>query len=1217
VRTGIFDFLNTFRRREDYYRHYESQNTTLRVKMAETSNRKRDRHDVDDVVDDDDDGRWTDNVKRQRRRAHSDYTVGWVCALPIELAAARGTLDEIHSNLFSAPNDSNSYTLGSIGLHNVVITCLPLAGYGTNNAAEVASNMHRTFQSLRVCFLVGIGGGLPGKVDVRLGDVVVSTSVVQHDLGKTIEGGRSQRTSIPRLPPPALSKAVSKLQAVHVSEPSKIPSILSTMFTRFPAMANYTRQDTLEDWLFQSTYSHLESEESCKNCDQSRLVKRPARSDLNPRIHYGVIASGNQVIKDATTRDQLARELSAICIEMEAAGLMDNLPCLVIRGICDYSDSHKNKRWQEYAAATAAAYAKELLSVMEATEVQNDSTAPGALSSGRYCYLIFLSIRSNPIVEHALRDRRKTLMASLGFDEMNSRRSTIKSAYSTTCEWILRHSDYVDWLDVDKHTQHHGFLWVNGKPGAGKSTLMKYAYTDTNKRTTKDNVCISFFFNARGDDLEKSTIGMYRYLLFQLLKTLPDLQEVLDGPDMFPGIQPAPSEWRAELLCDLFSAAIAKLGSRRFTCFIDALDECDEQQVRDMVEYFEGLAQTAVNSGSKVYICFSSRHYPTIDITTGLQLTLEDQPGHGEDLAKYVRTHLRAGKGKNIEQVRAQILEKSNGVFMWAVLVVDILNEEFRRGRIFAVKKRLQEIPPKLSDLFKDILMRDNANMPDLLLCIQWILFARRPLRREEFYFALVSGLDPDLSNMTEWDSEDITIDDMDRFVLNSSKGLAELTRSKFPAVQFIHESVRDFLIKDNGLQQLWPELGDLHAISHDRLKQCCSAYMRVDVSGHVDFNENLPRASTEEAKALRDRIANKFPFLEYATKYMLYHSNEAAERIPQAEFLDRLPLRTWINYSNLFERFNNHRHTIDASLLYLLAEQNLPRLIRLTCHHNSSINIEKEQYQYPLFAALANGHRDAVKALLQLETSPADSDITLQLEYGKKFSVRKDQTPLSWSSEKGHEAMVKLLLEQGAVVETKDRRGQTPLWFAARNGHEAIVKLLLEQGAVIEPGYSGEALLLFTAEKGHEAIVKLLLEHGANVKIKDDAGRTPLSFAAENGHAAIEKLLLEHGAIVETKDAIGRTPLWFAARDGHEAIVKLLLEYGAIVNINGAGWTPLSVAAENGRDAVVKLLLEHGAIVETKDAIGKTPLWLAARYGHEAIVKLLLEHGAKVVVLQ
>ncbi|ORY63313.1 uncharacterized protein BCR38DRAFT_524899, partial [Pseudomassariella vexata] len=677
------------------------------------------------------------------------------------------------------------------------------------------------------------------------------------------------------------------------------------------------------------------------------------------------------------------------------------------------------------------------------------------------------------------RDNRKALMDRLSFDQMDSRRSTIKMAYPTTCEWLLRHPEYVGWLDAEKLVQHHGFLWINGKPGAGKSTLMKFVYNYTKKRTTEDEFCSSFFFNARGDDLKKSTLGMYRSLLLQLLKKIPALQEVLDDPDMFSERQIDCPQWTIEMLQELFSAAIAKLGQRRFTCFIDALDECDEQQVQDMVVYFEYLGNVAVEQHRRLYICFSSRPYPNIKIQNGRQFTLEDQTGHGEDLAKYVRSHLQAGQGNFIDQVRAEILQKANGVFIWVVLVVEILNREFRAGRIFAVRKRLHEIPAKMSDLFKDILRRDNTNMMDLLLCIQWILFAKRPLRREEFYFALVSGLDPDPENL-RWNPGKITTDDMDKFVLNSSKGLAELTKSNSQTVQFIHESVRDFLIKDNGLCDLWPELGkDLHSLSHNRLKQCCHTYMTIDLSGYMPHDVTLPRASSDDAKSLRQVVSKQFPFLDYATSHALYHANEAAIGLPQNDFLEEFALKKWIKQHNLYEKFEISRHTSSASLLYILAENNFARLIKAVRQRDPRINIYGERYHYPLFAALINSHQDAVEALSQSGTTGSkNDDIFARLEYGQDFEALRVRTPLLWATKNGHEAIVQLLVENGAQIEAPDHHGRTPLSWAAEKEHKAIVQLLLEKGAQTEAPdeYYGQTPLSWAAENGHEAIVQLLV---------------------------------------------------------------------------------------------------------------------------------------------
>jgi nucleoside phosphorylase len=304
---------------------------------------------------------------------HCDYTVGWVCALPIEMAAAMAMLDRIHAPLPSQEGDINTYTLGRIAEHNVVIACLPAGQYGTNNAATVASNMSRSFPFITTRLMVGVGGGVPdGGIDIRLGDVVVGNEVIQYDLGKVLPDGQFQRTGRTTTPPHSIMTAVSKLQAEYENAHSKISGILSNMLDRNEQMTSYTRPN-LPDRLFRHTYKHTEEMDSCERCSLSEIVDRPHRETVKPRIHYGKIASGNQVVKDGETRAKMAEELGIICFEMEAAGLHD-FPCLAIRGICDYSDSHKNKNWRKYSAAVAAAYAKELLSVIP-TQQRRDTQA--------------------------------------------------------------------------------------------------------------------------------------------------------------------------------------------------------------------------------------------------------------------------------------------------------------------------------------------------------------------------------------------------------------------------------------------------------------------------------------------------------------------------------------------------------------------------------------------------------------------------------------------------------------------------------------------------------------------------------------------------------------------------------------------------------------------------------------------------------------------------
>ncbi len=312
----------------------------------------------------------------------SDYTVGWVCALSQELAAAEEMLDEEHEALSAQDGDSNIYSFGRVGKHNVVIACLPEGSTGNNSAASVAQDLMRSFRSIRFGLLVGIGGGVPTKTDIRLGDVVVSTpsgthgGVVQYDFGKAVGEGIFKRTGVLDKPPSVLLSAVSKLKATHDRRDPQLHDFLSAIQQkggRFASKSTSPGEHT--DKLFQASYDHKDENASCEACDSSKLEPRQSRTRKSPFIHYGNIASGNQVMRHGTTRDKIANEGDFICFEMEAAGLMDRFKCLVVRGICDYADSHKNKLWQPYAALVAAAFAKELLLCVPANEVVSSISA--------------------------------------------------------------------------------------------------------------------------------------------------------------------------------------------------------------------------------------------------------------------------------------------------------------------------------------------------------------------------------------------------------------------------------------------------------------------------------------------------------------------------------------------------------------------------------------------------------------------------------------------------------------------------------------------------------------------------------------------------------------------------------------------------------------------------------------------------------------------------
>ncbi|KAK6330448.1 hypothetical protein TWF696_003340 [Orbilia brochopaga] len=325
----------------------------------------------------------------QKKFKYEDYKVGWLAVLDLEFIVAVKMLDERHQRLLQKPQDANIYTLGRIGEHNVVIA--HPRNKGTNCAAHTAANMVRTFPNLRFVLLVGIGGGVPSPPagqdsdeveDLRLGDVVVGTpvdcrpSIIQYDMGKLLADGNFTIKSRLRDPPELLLNAVEALRLEDYLGESNLSEYLETAIKNIGSGckrgASYQFPGRNNDNLFKSNYRHIDDgSHSCKSCDLTQTETRIERETDTPVIHYGLIASANTVMKSARRRDELRVSEGICCFEMEAAGLMDNIPCLVIRGISDYSDDHKNDRWQGYAAAAAAAYAKDLLRVLLPEEVKS------------------------------------------------------------------------------------------------------------------------------------------------------------------------------------------------------------------------------------------------------------------------------------------------------------------------------------------------------------------------------------------------------------------------------------------------------------------------------------------------------------------------------------------------------------------------------------------------------------------------------------------------------------------------------------------------------------------------------------------------------------------------------------------------------------------------------------------------------------------------------
>ncbi|UKZ80979.1 hypothetical protein TrVFT333_008745 [Trichoderma virens FT-333] len=496
---------------------------------------------------------------------HHDYKIGWICALSKEQTAAIAMLDEEHPALPKLPNDNNVYTLGSISGHNIVIACLPEGIIGTNSAANVATQMVNTFPSVRFGLLVGIGAASRPE------------SVVQWDFGKAEQGGQILRTGFLAQPPTALLTALTKLKSRHELRDHKINQFLKDMATKYPNLkSKYTWSARLKD-----THTTDIQPRTTDDSLASQKIRQPGEIS----IHYGLIASGNQVIKDSDTRDRINKSLDGqvLCVEMEAAGLMNSFSCLVIRGICDYADSQKKKHWQKYAAAIAAAFAKELLEEVQPTDIEVENPMIDLLEQIQENSLdiqdsvIHIKSRLDKEADNEILEWLTAVDHSLQHAEYSRKRQP------GTGEWLLITTEFQGLMLGKKKT-----LVCRGIPGAGKTILASLAihhlHTEFENNQSVGIAYIYCDYKQQGDqDIE----GLLASLLKQLLRSqtcLPQSITELFARHQEENTRPSHDELFENLECvvQLFKTAFL---------IIDAMDECQLSSLKQLLSRLFNLQE--------------------------------------------------------------------------------------------------------------------------------------------------------------------------------------------------------------------------------------------------------------------------------------------------------------------------------------------------------------------------------------------------------------------------------------------------------------------------------------------------------------------------------------------------------------------------------------------------------------------------------------------------
>ncbi|KAL4800844.1 WD40-repeat-containing domain protein [Aspergillus venezuelensis] len=609
----------------------------------------------------------------QRPPSAGDYVVGWICALPIELAAATEMLDETYNAFENGL--SSRYTLGRIGEHNVVVACLPSGQMGTNSAATVAAELKSSFPSLRFGLLVGIGGGVPSvNADVRLGDVVVGLpgkmhgGVIQYDFGKLTPSGL-ERTGFLNAPPKVVLEGIARVQASHIKGQD---SGFRAYISRFESIPTFSSTNLGDDVLFDAKYLHAGGS-TCENCSKERVLQRRKRNK-NVVVHYGLIASGNLVIKDAIDRDSVAAEIGdVLCFEMEAAGIMNNFPCVVIRGICDYADSHKNNRWQRYAAAMAAAYAKDLLSVI----------SPAAVEQTR---MVLDNLREKQVVEKTLQRLPYATGANFNSYQRQHERACLKGTRVEVLEEIN------NWSRSD---DNQNIFWLSGWAGTGKSTI---ATTIAGQFNEEQRLGASFFFSRGSGDVSHAR-RFVTTIASQLARNILPLQRFIC--DAITSSTPIDSyslrdQWRL-LVLEPISRSGSGFRQQTYLLVIDALDECDNPDAIDTILNFLIGTQPEFHRLFKILI--TSR--PDIPIKVGFSrmpctshraFVLHDIPTDTvkQDIQLFLRTELQSiaqEKGLEFMSLGSRAIERladrASGLFIWCATACRFIRE----GEVYAAER--------------------------------------------------------------------------------------------------------------------------------------------------------------------------------------------------------------------------------------------------------------------------------------------------------------------------------------------------------------------------------------------------------------------------------------------------------------------------------------------------------------------------------------------------
>ncbi|KAK6500265.1 hypothetical protein TWF481_010610 [Arthrobotrys musiformis] len=774
---------------------------------------------------------------RNEGPARNDFKIAIICERPLEARIVNELFDKRYDEeaYNKAQGDPNAYSLGVIGHHNVVLVYIP--GWGKVSTMAAATSLRASFEEIQLTLAVGICGGVPfepqSKEAILLGDVIISEGIVQYDLWKRYPDNKfTQKDTRDNLlrPSPKTRAALAELKTQQGRDwlQNKTSKYLGVLQPKLGGAVIYP--GSAEDRLFESTYEHKHREQKCVvcanddgsrdvcieaintsceqlKCHEQQLVSRNRLSQpLSPTIHFGLIGSSDIVMKSGEFRDYIASRDGLIAFETGASGTWGFFPSsLTIRGVCDYADSHRNKGWQGYAAAAAAAATKAFLENLSTdtsrtlslhTRVELSPHTRVELSPHTGVEIYFQTRFGEVELEEDRTRRAKEIeVLKMLYNPFPDQKDRNPDRMPGTCEWFVAHRLFRDWQE----TESAKLLWVSADPGCGKSVLTKYL-VDSVLTTTESRTTCYFFFK---DDSENqgSIISALCCILFQLFTQKP----ILLSKMILEQIEITGKEFARSFdqLWDALLSAASGEDAGEIICVLDAIDECEHHGRSQLAQALYKLYSTRRNF--KLKFLLTSRPYGRIRKDFHL-LQIPGLPvihlrGEGDvemqqislEINIFIEARVRQiGESLMFSHEEQHILLQGlrripNRTYLWVHRILDSIEwNSIVDDRI----RTISNIPTSINEAYEKILWK-SLNIEEAKRLLHIIIAAARPLTLKEMGSALA------LKDNTQ-SYIDLELQPEERLGerIRDLCGLVTIIDSR---VCLLHPSVEEFLIQ-NGL---------------------------------------------------------------------------------------------------------------------------------------------------------------------------------------------------------------------------------------------------------------------------------------------------------------------------------------------------------------------------------------------------------------------------------